>query len=141
MVTLHIDFAGPMENLTFLVIVDAHSKWIEVVKMNSTTATATIRERRTVFAHFGIPESIILDNGPQFTSGEFTEFCHLNDIRHVRVPPFHPSSNGLAESAVQTFKKGFKKMSEGSVQDKITHFLFSYRIMPKKLRELPQWNC
>ena len=121
---IHIDFAEPMDNLTFLVIVDAHSKWIEVFKMNSTTATAT-------FARFGIPESIVSDNGPQFTSSEFAEFCHLNGIRHVRVPPYHPSSNGLAKCAVQTFKKGFKKMSEGSVQDKISCFLFSYRITPQ----------
>ena len=99
--------------------------------MNSTTATATIQVLRTVFARFGIPESIVSDNGPQFTSSEFTEFCHVNGIRHVRVPPYHPSSNGLAERAVQTFKKGFKKMSEGSVQDKISHFLFSYRITPQ----------
>ena len=128
---IHIDFAGPMDDLTFLVIIDAHSKWIEVFKMNSTTATATIRELRSVFARFGIPESIVSDNGPQFTSSEFTEFCRLNGIRHVRVLPYHPSSNGLAERAVQTFKKGFKKMLNGTVQDKIARFLFSYRITPQ----------
>ena len=89
---IHIDFAGPMDNLTFFVIIDAHSKWIEVFKMNSTTATATIQVLRTVFARFGIPESIVSDNGPQFTSSEFTEFCHVNGIHHVRVPPYHPSS-------------------------------------------------
>ena len=121
---LHIDFAGPMDNLTYLVIIDAHSKWIEVFKMNSTTAIATIEVLRTVFARFGIPESIVSDNGLQFTSSEFTEFCELNGIRHVRVPPYHPSSNGLAERAVQTFKKGFKKLSKGLVQDKISCFLF-----------------
>ena len=92
-----------MDNLTYLVIIDAHSKWIEVFKMNSTTAITTIEVLRTVFACFGIPESIVSDNGPQFTSSEFTEFCGLNGIRHVRVPPYHPSSNGLAERAVQTF--------------------------------------
>ena len=128
---LHIDFTGPMDNLTYLVIIDAHSKWIEVFKMNSTTAIATIEVLRTVFARIGIPESIVSDNGPQFTSSEFTKFYELNGIRHVRVPPYHPSSNGLTERAVQTFKKGFKKSSKGSVQDKISHFLFSYRIMPQ----------
>lgn len=84
---VHIDFTGPMDNLTFLVIIDAHSKWIELFKMNSTTATATIQVLRTVFARFGIPESIVSDNGPQFTLNEFTKFCYLNGIRHVRVPP------------------------------------------------------
>ena len=53
---IHINFAGLMDNLTFLVIDDANSMWIEVVKMNFTMATATIRELRTVFAYFGIPE-------------------------------------------------------------------------------------
>lgn len=120
-----------MDNLTFLVIIDTHSKWIEVFKINTTTATATIQVLRTVFTRFGIPESIVSDNGPQFTSNEFTEFCYLNGIRHVHVPPYNPSSNGLAERVVQTFKKGFKKMSEGSIQDKISHFLVSYQIMPQ----------
>ena len=120
-----------MDNLTFLVIIDAHSKWIEVFKMNSTTATATIQVLRTTFTRYGLPESTVTDNGPQFTASEFARFCELNGIRHVRVPPFHPSSNGLAERAIQTFKKGVRKMSEGSVQDKISRFLFSYRITPQ----------
>ena len=70
------------------------------------------------------------DNGPQFTASEFAEFCELNGIRYVRVP-YHPSSNGLEERAVQTFKKGLKKLSKGSVQDKFSRFLFLYRIMPQ----------
>ena len=77
---IHIDFAGPMDNLTFLVIIDAHSKWIEVIKMNSTTATATIQVLRTTFACYGLPESIVTDNGPQFTASEFAQFCELNGI-------------------------------------------------------------
>ena len=44
---IHIDFAGPMDNVTFLVIVDAHSKWIEVVKMNSTTGYSYSNHLRT----------------------------------------------------------------------------------------------
>ena len=77
---IRIDFAGPIDNLTYLVIIDAHSQWIEVFKMNSTTATATIEVLRTVFPHFGIPESIVSENGPQFTSSESAEFCELNGI-------------------------------------------------------------
>ena len=68
---IHIDFAGPMNNQTFFVIVDAHSKWIEVFKMNSTTATASIEVLRTTFAHYGLPESVVSNNGPPFCSSEF----------------------------------------------------------------------
>ena len=47
------------------------------------------------------------------------------------LPPYHHSSNGLVERAVQMFKNGFKKMSEGTVQEKLPRFLFSYHITPQ----------
>jgi len=50
-----------------MVLVDSHSKWIEVIPMSDTTSTATIQKLRTLFAQFGIPESIVSDSGPQFT--------------------------------------------------------------------------
>ena len=43
---IHIDFAGPMNGQSFLIVVDLHSKWPEVIEMKSTTATATIKELR-----------------------------------------------------------------------------------------------
>ena len=99
--------------------------------MNSTTTTATIEALRTLFARYGLSESIVSDNGPQFCSSEFAQFCHTNGICHVRVPLYHPSSNGLVEHAIHTFKNGFKKMSDGRVQEKLSRFLFSYRITPQ----------
>ena len=92
---LHIDFAGPMEGKMFLVVIDAHSKWIEVIPMTTATAELTIQHLRQLFARFGIPESIVSDNGPQFAAEEFCQFCHLNGVKHLRVAPYHPSSNGM----------------------------------------------
>ena len=43
---LHIDFAGPFMGTSFLVIVDAHSKWPEVFEMSITTTTNTIKKLR-----------------------------------------------------------------------------------------------
>ncbi len=127
---IHVDFAGPIQGRMFLVLVDAHSKWIEVRPMGSTTATATIERLRSIFAQHGIPETIVSDKGPQFTAEEFRKFCHQNGIHQVSVAPYHPSSNGLAERAVQIFKQGLKKMSEGSLEDRLSRLLFSYRITP-----------
>ena len=44
--SVHIDFAGPFRNKNFLIGVDAHSKWPEVIPMAITTSTATIHELR-----------------------------------------------------------------------------------------------
>ena len=41
---LHIDFAGPFMNLMFLIIVDAHSKWLEIFPMKTTTTSNTIQK-------------------------------------------------------------------------------------------------
>ena len=64
---IHIDFAGPFFNRTFLTIVNAHSKWPEVVEMKTTTSTQTTVELQKVFYVLGIPEQIVSDNGPQFS--------------------------------------------------------------------------
>ena len=127
---LHMDFAGPMDGRMFLVVVDANTKWLEVIPMKTATALTTVQQLRTLFATFGVPESIVLDNGPQFTGTEFEEFCKKNGIRHVRIAPYHPASNGLAERGVQTFKKGYRKLSEGTVKDRVARFLLQYRVTP-----------
>ena len=127
---LHIDHAGPFMGKMFLVIVDAHSKWLEVRMVHSVTSLSTIQELRSVFATHGLPEIIVSDNGTAFTSNEFQEFTSKNGIHHIKTAPYHPASNGLAERAVQTFKEGLKKLTEGSVETKLARFLFQYRLTP-----------
>ena len=40
---VHVDYCGPLDGKSFLVIVDAKSKWIEVLPTSSTTAEATVQ--------------------------------------------------------------------------------------------------
>ena len=105
---LHVDFAGPFLNQSFLIVVDVHSKWAEVVEMTHTTTAKTIAALKHLFAMHGIPEQIVSDNGPQFTSSDFEEFTRRNGIKHSQSSPYHPSSNGEAERFVRTFKEGMK---------------------------------
>ena len=63
-------------------------------------------------------------------SEEFTSFVRANGIRHVRTPPYYPSSNRLVERAVHTLKTGLKKLKEGAVETKLSRFLFAYRTTP-----------
>ena len=127
---LHIDFAE-IEGFQVLVIIDVHSKWIEAVPLRSATATTTIQALKTFFSSFGLLEEIVSDNGPQFTAHPFQEFCKHNGIKHSRIPPYHPASNGAAERAVQVVKHAMKKMTSSTLLTKrLAEFLLIYRSTP-----------
>ena len=72
---VHVDFAGLINGVTYLVLVDSHSKWPEVITMSSTSASATISVLDKIFATHCLPETIVSDNGTQFTSAQFKEYC------------------------------------------------------------------
>jgi transposase InsO family protein len=111
---VHVDFAGPFQGGMLLVLVDAHSKWPEVYPMSNTTTASTIGVLRKIFASHGLPEQLVSDNGPQFTSGDFATFMKGNGIHHIRSAPYHPATNGLAERFVQSVKQALKiSVSDG----------------------------
>ena len=111
-VRIHIDHAGPFQGKLFLLVVNAHSKWMEVVIVLSTSSQATIKALKPMFSCHGLPELIVSDNGIAFTSSEFQEFTKRNGIRHLTTAPYHPASNGLAERAVQTLKESLKRSTD-----------------------------
>ena len=84
---IHVDFAGPFLGHTFFVVMDAHSKWPEVVIMSSTTSQKTIEVLHSMFTRHGLPEQLVSDNGPQFTSTEFADFMKGNRIKHILRAP------------------------------------------------------
>ena len=129
---IHVDFAGPVRGRQFLILVDAHSKWADAIEMSSTTSAATIRKLRGLFASYGLPVQLVSDNGPQFASDEFSSFLKSNRVKHITSAPYHPSSNGLAERFVKTFKKAMKNPDHpsASFDQQLMSFLLSYRTTP-----------
>ena len=105
---IHIDFAGPFLGYIVLIVVDAHSRWLEVEKMDTTTSTKTIEKLQNLFARFGVPSQLVSDNGPQFKSEEFQMFPKRIRIKHLTSAPYYPASNGLAERCAQSFKSAIK---------------------------------
>nr|XP_033495922.1 uncharacterized protein K02A2.6-like [Epinephelus lanceolatus] len=128
---LHIDYAGPFMDKMFLDIVDAHSKWLDVYPVTSATSANTINCLRNSFSTHGIPEMIVSDNAQCFVSEQTKDFMTQNGITHVTSALYHPSSNGLAERAVQTFKELMKKSSGDTVETRLNRALFRYRITPQ----------
>jgi len=62
---IHIDYAGPLMGKMFLIIIDAHSKWLNIHCVNNETTEITIAKLRSTFATHGLPEMIVSDNGTQ----------------------------------------------------------------------------
>ncbi|XP_063636147.1 uncharacterized protein K02A2.6-like [Cydia splendana] len=106
---LHIDFLGPVQGRTFLILIDSTSKWLEVFQMQSTTAKSVIKVLRETFARFGLPREVVSDNGPPFTSHEYNSFMSHNRIKVTFAAAYHPASNGAAEAAVKLCKRAIKK--------------------------------
>lgn len=130
---IHIDFAGPVNGRFYIIIVDAHSKWPEVFATSTITTTYTIDILTSLFSRFGNPETIVSDNGTQFTSAAFQQFCKERGIQHTRTAPYHPQSNGQAERFVDTFKRALKKLEGGDTSTKqLDSFLSTYRATPNR---------
>lgn len=136
---LHLDFAGPFLGQMFLVIVDAFSKYLDVIPMKTANAENTICAVRKLFSVFGLPEHIVTDNGSQFTSIEFKDFLRRNDVIHTLTAPGHPATNGLAERFVGHFKTSLKKigLTGESLQAKLDRFLLTYRATPNNFGKSP----
>ena len=117
----------------FLIVIDSYSKWLEVIPTSTANSKETIKIVRSIFATHGLPEQCVTDNGSPFTSIEFESFLQQNGIKQIRTSPYHPSSNGMAERMVQTFKNSMEKMKEnkGDLSEKLQRWLFTYRITPQ----------
>lgn len=72
---IHLDFTGPYLGHT---LSDASSNWLETHIMSS---EKTIEILRSVIATSGLPQIIVADNGPPFTSNELRDFTHKKWIK------------------------------------------------------------
>ena len=84
---LHLDFVGPFLGKMFLVLIDAHSKWIKVFCTSTATSAVVIEELRSLFVRFGLPETIVTDNGSVSSVRSLNSFCEVTglSISHLRL--------------------------------------------------------
>ncbi|XP_026567937.1 uncharacterized protein K02A2.6-like [Pseudonaja textilis] len=127
---LHIDLAGPMHGKTFLVVVDSFSKWIDVALLPTTTTRAVAQALTRLFVTHGLPDTLVSDNGPQFTSTEFSRYVTNLGIRHILTAPFHPASNGLAERAVRSTKEALARFNQEDWHSRLSRFLLTQHTTP-----------
>lgn len=130
---IHLDYAGPINNVFLLIIVDAYSKWIEVFQTKHPNCEFTLNKLYELCSHYGFPETIVSDNGTQFKNIEFEQFTKEFHIKHIFTAPGYPQTNGQAESAVKIVKKSLRAAIGRTVNVSampINQFLFDYRSTP-----------
>ena len=80
-----------------------------VRKVCSTTASSTIETLKQVFSEYGVPQTVMTDNGPPFSSKEFAVFANQYRFDHTTSSPHYPQSNGFIERMVQMVKQSMRK--------------------------------
>ncbi len=95
-----------------LLITDYYSRYIEIARLNQATAEEVVNHTKSIFARHGIPEVVVSDNGPQYTSDLYAEFARNYQFQHLTSSPYHPQGNGEAERAVGTVKNLLKKCDD-----------------------------
>ncbi|WZZ77688.1 hypothetical protein YC2023_098260 [Brassica napus] len=134
-----MDIIEPMPNSRqrrfVLVLTDYFTKWIEAEAF----AQVTEKEVRgfvwkNIICRHGLPYEIVTDNGSQFMSGKFKDFCSKWDIRLSPSTPRYPQGNGQAESSNKIIIDGIKKrldLKKGYWADELDGVLWSHRTTPR----------
>jgi transposase InsO family protein len=100
--TWGLDLVGPFKKAKggfthIFIVVDKFTKWIEVKPTISITLVNAVEFIKEIMYRFGIPNNIIIDNGTQFTTREFKNFCVDSCIKINYASVSHPQSNDQVE--------------------------------------------
>lgn len=96
---LYVDLLGPYPrsksgNVSLLIVLDQFSKFVLLKPLRNPTSTATIQYLESeVFHVFGVPESVLTDNGKQFISNDLESFLKKNGVKHITTAIYSPQVN------------------------------------------------
>jgi hypothetical protein len=99
----------PGGHVYMLVAVDKFTKWVEAAPVTTQDSTAAINFIKFIVFCFGVPHSIITDNGTNFTSKEFKSYCESMGIKLKFASVAHPKTNGQVKKANGLIYNGIKK--------------------------------
>ncbi|XP_012833996.1 PREDICTED: uncharacterized protein LOC105954857 [Erythranthe guttata] len=135
-----IDLVGPFPQTTgrkkFLIVaVDYFTKWVEAEALSKITEDEVMHFIwKYICCRFGLPRSLVSDNGTQFNGKKIRAWCEEMKITQKFVAVAHPQANGQVESTNRTIVNGLKKRIDklgGSWVDELPSVLWSYRTTAK----------
>jgi len=127
---LHIDFAGPFMGRYLTVLVDVTTGWLEAQWCAGPTTAAAIKLLQTSCAQFGLPDTVVSDNGPAFSSNTWLTYVKGLGADPLFSSPYAPYQNGIVERQIQTLKSTLLKITRGTPEDKLLNALAILRFVP-----------
>ena len=94
---------------SYLVTTDYYSNFFEVDRLYTKTSKEVIGKLKAHLARHGIPDKVVSDNGPQFTSDAFQKFVDAYEFRHCTSSSDYPQCNGKVENVVKIAKHIMEK--------------------------------
>jgi hypothetical protein len=106
-----VDILGPFPRVVggyqfLFVAINKFTKWPEATPMVSITQGAVVAFLKSIVCRFGVPSCIIMDNGTQFRSRLFQEYCEGIGTQLCFASVAHPKSNGQVERANTEILRG-----------------------------------
>jgi hypothetical protein len=122
-----------------LVAVDKFTKWIKAKPIKKLDDSSTIKFFNEIITRYGVPHSIITDNGTNFAKGVFAEYYGQEGIRLDLASVAHPRSNGQVEKANGLVLVGIRprlveplERSAGSWVEELSSVLWSLHTTPNR---------
>ena len=92
--------------------IDNTSRWPEVEPIRNITANTVVKAFESICLRNGFPRVVISDNGTQFCSKQFRQFCKQHSIQPITTSPYRPQSNGLVERMHATLTGMINKLTK-----------------------------
>ena len=122
---------GKRQMKFLLVAIDYFTKWVEAEALATITETKVQNfVWKNIICRFGIPRTIISDNGRQFDSQAFSSFCSNLGIRNKYSSLGHPQANGQTKVTNQTLLRLIKSRlvgAKGVWPEELPNVLWAYR--------------
>jgi transposase InsO family protein len=122
-----------------LVMVDKFTKWIEVKPISKCDGHTSVKFLKDIILRYGVPHSIITDNGSNFAQGPFARFCEEVGIRLDIASVAHPCTNSQVERSNGLVLSGIKprlieplEKTPGCWLDEFPAVLWSLRTTPNR---------
>jgi hypothetical protein len=120
---------------TYLIVTDYYSHYPEIALLGNESSSQVVLKMKSIFARWGIPATVVSDNGPQFSSSTFKKFADQWEFTHVTSSPYYPRSNGLAENSVKVVKRLLEKALQDGQDPYLS--LLAYRDTPLECGRSP----